>query len=615
MQPAKQQFGDDVRNRRRCRAPSSRGLLTCVLLGLFCFSQIGLAQSNATKTVLVLYDGGREFTGIGLIDRNIESTLNEALTNRVMIFREYMDLTRIGPANYEQVLREFYRSKYSSNSPDVIVAVRARPLDFLLKHGNELFREAPIVSAAMDLRQVNARKLPAKLTGKSLQIRYWPTLALAKALQPETEQVVIVLGASANDRALEELVRDELRAHEHELKVTYLTGLPIDDLLERVSNLPPRTVILFASLAQDGAGRSFLPTDALARVSRAAKAPTYINSEDVLDCGAVGGDLISFAALGKDTARLALRILQGESPASIPFTQSSERVKMLDARQLQRWGIPLARVPSGCIVLNRVPTMWEAYRWRIVGGMSLIVLQSVLIAMLLLHRKRRRMAEQNLRISQAQRQAAVLEERNRMARDIHDTLAQGFTGVIVQLEAAKLAFANGSSSEGEEHNRRASELARQSLGEARRSVRALRPEALEHGDLCVALDGLIKQMTAGTRLRGEFTTHGQPRQLMPSIEENLLRIQQETLTNALKHSGAKVFKATLLFEENAVCLEVRGDGSGFDLSKKHDGFGLLGIRERVNQMDGKLTIESGAGNGTRIRIILPTRIESRDPVL
>jgi len=590
-------------------------LLTCVLLGLFFFSQMGLAQSNATKTVLVLYDGGREFTGIGLIDRNIESTLNEALTNRVIIFREYMDLTRIGPTNYEQVLRDFYRSKYSSNSPDVIVAVRGRPLDFLLKHGNELFREAPIVSAAMDLRQVNARKLPAKVTGKSLQVRYWPTLALAKTLQPETEQVVIVLGASANDRALEELVRDELREHKHELKVTYLTGLPIDDLLERVSSLPPRTVILFASLAQDGAGRSFLPADALAMVSRAANAPTYINSEDVLDCGAVGGDLISFAALGKDTARLALRILQGESPASIPFTQSSERVKMLDARQLQRWGIPLARVPSGSIVLNRVPTMWEAYRWRIVGGMSLIVLQSVLIAMLLLHRKRRRMAEQNLRISQAQRQAAVLEERNRMARDIHDTLAQGFTGVIVQLEAAKLAFANGSSSEGEEHNRRASELARQSLGEARRSVRALRPEALENGDLCVALDGLIKQMTAGTRLRGQFTTHGQPRQLMPSIEENLLRIQQETLTNALKHSGAKVFKAALSFEENAVCLEVRDDGSGFDLSKKHDGFGLLGIRERVNQMDGKVTIESEAGSGTRIRIILPTRIESRDAVL
>ena len=614
MQPAKQQFGDDIKNRRRYRAASLLGLLTSVLLGLFCFSQIGLAQSNLTKTVLVLYDGGREFSAIALLDRNIESTLNGVLSNRVMIFREYLDLTRISPTNYEPVLREFYRSKYSATKPDVIVAVRGRTLDFLLKPGNELFSEVPVVSAGMDLRQVNARKLPAKVTGKSLQVRYWPTLALARALQPETEQVAVILGASANDRALEALVRDELREHEQELKFTYMTGLATDDLLQRVGHLPPRTVILFVSLAQDGAGRSFLPNDALALVARAANAPTYINSEDVLDCGAVGGDLISFAALGKDTARLALRILQGESAASIPFSESFDRVKMLDARQLHRWGIPLARVPPGSIVLNRVPTVWEAYRWRIVGGVSLIVLQSVLIAMLLLNRKRRRMAEQNLRISQAQRQAAVLEERNRMARDIHDTLAQGFTGVIVQLEAAKNAFANGSAAEGEEHNRRASELARQSLGEARRSVKALRPEALENGNLCVALDGLIKQMTAGTRLRGEFSTRGQSCRLAPSIEENLLRIQQETLTNALKHSGAKVFRATLSFEENSVCLEVLDDGSGFELSKKHDGFGLLGIRERVNQMDGKLAIESETGSGTRICIVLPTRNESRDTV-
>ena len=119
---------------------------------------------------------------MALIDRNIESTLNEALTNRVTIFREYMDMTRIGPTNYEQVLRDFYRSKYSSNRPDVIVAVRGRTLDFLLKHGNELFAEIPVVSAAMDLRQVNARKLPANVTGSSLQVKYCPTLALAKAL-------------------------------------------------------------------------------------------------------------------------------------------------------------------------------------------------------------------------------------------------------------------------------------------------------------------------------------------------------------------------------------------------------------------------------------------------
>lgn len=578
------------------------------LLIVLCFAQPGLAQTRPTKTVLVLYDGGREFSSIQLLDRGIDSVLKDALLNRVTIFREYMDLTRVGPTNYEQVLRNFYRTKYSSNKPDVIVAVRGRPLDFLLKPGDELFTDIPIVSSAMDVRQVNTRKLPPIVTGTFLEIKYWPTLALALALQPETEQAVVVIGASANDQALEALVRDELREHRERLKFTYLVGLRTDDLLQRVSKLPPRTVILFVSFAQDGEGRSFLPNDAVSLISRAANAPMYINSDDVQDSGAVGGDLISFATLGKNTAGIALRILRGESPTNIPFSEdSSARIKMLDARQLEHWRIPLARIPSGSVVLNRVPTIWEAYRWWIVGGISLIVLQTVLIAALFLNRKRRHIAEQNLEISEVNSRAAVLEERNRMAREMHDTLAQGFTGVIVQLEAAQNAFAHGASADTDAHIHRAGELARHSLGEARRSIRALRPLALENGNLSVALDSVMKQMTAGTAFRPEFTIHGQPRALMASSEENLLRIYQEILTNALKHSGANVIKATLSFEKNAVRLQVHDDGRGFDLPKKHDGFGLLGIRERVHQMDGEFSIESQPGAGTRICVVLPTK--------
>src|SRR5207244_8324424 len=131
------------------------------------------------------------------------------------------------------------------------------------------------------------------------------------------------------------------------------------------------------------------------------------------------------------------------------------------------------------------------------------------------------------------------------------------------------------------HIHRASELARQSLGEARRSIKALRPQVLEEADLCVALERAMKQMTVGTALRAEFATHGKPQPLPASDEENLLRIYVEIVTNALKHAAAKVIKSALRFEENAIRLEVQDDGRGFDLAMVHDGLGLLGIRERV----------------------------------
>ena len=314
---------------------------------------------------------------------------------------------------------------------------------------------------------------------------------------------------------------------------------------------------------------------------------------------------MSFTALGKDAAVAALRVLNGGRASAMPFTESSARAITVDARELERWSIPITRVPAGSVVLNRTPTVWEAYRWRIVAGIILLVLQSALIATLLVQRRRRRTAEAGLRSSEERRHTAVLDERNRMARDMHDTLAQGFTGVIVQLQAAEHARAHGSATDMESHLARASELARQSLGETRRSIRALRPEALETGNLCAALEGMLKQVTANTKLRATFTTRGEPRAAARVTEENLLRIQQEMLTNSLKHSGATTVSATLSFDAEGLRLDVQDDGRGFDPRTRHDGLGLLGIRERVHQLGGQLSIDTHLGGGTRMSVLLP----------
>lgn len=215
------------------------------------------------------------------------------------------------------------------------------------------------------------------------------------------------------------------------------------------------------------------------------------------------------------------------------------------------------------------------------------------------------LAMQLTRLSAESRESAVLAERNRMARDIHDTLAQGFTGVIVQLEAAADAKSKGLAKEADEHLSRAGELARESLKEARRSVRALRPQALEAKSLCAALEDLIGKMTAGTSLRAKFVLQGAPRKLPQEWEENLLRIGQEVLTNVLRHASAGDFTAQLVFRPEGVLLELRDNGRGFDPAGKHDGFGLLGMKERVEGMGGQITIQSANGEGAAILITLP----------
>jgi len=208
------------------------------------------------------------------------------------------------------------------------------------------------------------------------------------------------------------------------------------------------------------------------------------------------------------------------------------------------------------------------------------------------------------------RQAAILEERNRMARDIHDTLAQGFTGVIVQLEAVEDAIACCRRKEANEHLRRASELARQSLNEARRSVHALRPQALQRGNFWEALKGIVKNTTAGTTLHTRFELRGKLRELPLVWEENLLHIGQEALTNALKYARPRNFETRLICNTKELRLELRDDGGGFKINGRHDGFGLAGMRERVEQMGGQLKVTSSRGKGTKVIVTLPYIHES-----
>jgi len=215
------------------------------------------------------------------------------------------------------------------------------------------------------------------------------------------------------------------------------------------------------------------------------------------------------------------------------------------------------------------------------------------------------LALQLMRLSQQSRQAAVMAERNRMARDIHDTLAQGLTGVILQLEAVGEASSKGLAAKAGECLSRAASLARESLQEARRSVRALRLASLEQTDVCEALQNLIRKMTSGTSIRAEFNVRGRQQELPPEWEENLLRIGQEVLTNVLRHAQASQFKARLAFEKEAIRLDLCDNGKGFDLARRHDGFGLQGIKERAQAMGGRLTMRSDNNAGTAVSIELP----------
>ena len=212
---------------------------------------------------------------------------------------------------------------------------------------------------------------------------------------------------------------------------------------------------------------------------------------------------------------------------------------------------------------------------------------------------------------QQMRELAVLEERNRMAREIHDTLAQGFTGIVLQLEAADQAL-EGEGTEVADHLVRAKGLARESLQEARRSVWGLVPHALEQDTLEEALRKRVEQVNASGSTKASFKLSGPPRVLSADVQAAILRICQESLTNVTRHSEAKDVTVDLRFDPTEVRLKVQDDGMGFDINEvkaNHQGgsFGLLGMEQRVSLLGGTFAIKSRKGRGTTVEVQVPVQ--------
>ncbi|MGM1059529.1 sensor histidine kinase [Saccharothrix sp. Mg75] len=194
------------------------------------------------------------------------------------------------------------------------------------------------------------------------------------------------------------------------------------------------------------------------------------------------------------------------------------------------------------------------------------------------------------------REAGVLDERQRMAREIHDTLAQGFTGIITQLQV---------DDDPPRHVETALRLARENLAEARRSVHALRPPALDGANLPDALSEVAAGWTDHTGVPASVATTGAARALHPEVEVALLRAAQEALSNVAKHAAASRVGLTLSYMEDVVTLDVRDDGAGFDPCAATGGFGLVAMRQRVSRLAGALVVESEPGGGTAVSASVP----------
>jgi len=324
----------------------------------------------------------------------VQSAIRSGSPDRITFYEEYMDLAQHSGDDYLSLVRSFYRQKYQGQRFDLIIAQAGSVLNFLTKYGEELFPGTPTVFGTVEKSRIEGLKLGPNITGVVRDAGFVATLEAALRMQPDTRNIVVVSGSSEIDGKYLAKARSQFHSFERRVEFTYLTGLRMEELEQRVANLPEHTIIVYITLYRDGAGQAFILMDSVARVARAARVPTYSLIDRFIEVGSIGGFVLSMETDGKEVAALALRVLSGEKPADIPIRVGDTNRYMFDWRQLRRWNIDERRLPPGSILLFRQPTFWELYKWRVVAVTSLCVLQALLIVWLSITRYKRRRAEE-----------------------------------------------------------------------------------------------------------------------------------------------------------------------------------------------------------------------------
>ena len=334
------------------------------------------------KAVLALYGSRPDLPANVIVDGIIRSTLERELGSRLDFYAEFLDTARWPEAEAQALLRDLIRRKYAQRKFSAIIAVARPAVNFIRLYGDELFPGVPIVVYG-DSDALRDWQPGRPITGALAKVDLGDTVDLILGLQPRTREILIISGASDSDRWRQAEVRRQLERFEKRLKLTYMDAGSVEDFLRTVARTPDGTVILFISMYQDSAGNKLLSHDVLARIAREARVPVYNQTATQVGLGIVGGVVFDPASLGRETAQITLRVLRGERLQDLPVQQSHSTVPMVDWRQLQRWGLDEKRLPAGTVVRFREPSVWQTYKWYIVGGSSLMLLEAFLILGLL----------------------------------------------------------------------------------------------------------------------------------------------------------------------------------------------------------------------------------------
>ena len=413
----------------------ARILIVCLFTNLSheCIAADGPQQ----RSILVLEEADFRSPFYLEIFTGIRAAAKQNGKIHTVIYGESLDLARFPGPDYEESLVGHLKSKYAQRSIDVIVSIGVASAKFLQTRKQEIWPAAPVVYGFVpDLPETRALFLP-DTTAVFAQVRPAHLLTAARAIVPDLTRVVLVGGAWKNPLVYGQWKQD-FAAAMPDLEVTDLSDTTLREVRKQVAALPARSAILTSAMYSDGEGTYYSPAAALARVAESANRPIVITSDTFLGRSGVGGFLLLPDSIGREAGEVAMRILDGEAPSSIPPFSGDNVKPIFDWRELKRWNVDEANLPTGSEVRFREPSFWERYYWHSTIVASVVLVQALMIATLLRERRLRFLAEVEARqrmseLAHLNRRATVGE----MSASIAHELNQPLAAILINAEAAQ----------------------------------------------------------------------------------------------------------------------------------------------------------------------------------
>jgi signal transduction histidine kinase len=375
----------------------ARNAWMAVTLLVFAAGNVTAAEP---KRVLLLHSFGWNFQAEDAFGDYLRTDLAEKSPYPLDRYEVMLEIARFSDREQDEAFVGYLRALFATRPPDLIVTMVSPAARFIQRHRQDLFPSTPVIFAALDARAIADGTLTANDTIVSVSTDQRAYIENILKTLPGTTTVAAVIGDAPIERFWVKELREVIQPYENRINFIFLNELSFGDMLARVAALPPRSAIYYGDLVVDAQGIPHRQEEVPSRLHTVANAPIFGQYDYQLGGGIVGGPLLSIQTLSRKTAEVASRILGGASPGDIKTPPQKLAEPEFDWRELRRWGIQEANLPSDSTISFREPTLWEQYRWYILAAAAVSALQAILIVGLLLNSLRLRRAHDELRTSE-----------------------------------------------------------------------------------------------------------------------------------------------------------------------------------------------------------------------